>query len=268
MPTPPPMPGLIDRYSPMPAAGRSQSANGNRPRPVYLDETPAAAPRDTPVPRGRRGAAAAPVDDDDLDERPSRMPLVLAIVGLLGLGGLVIVAVVAVVAIGYFSGADDAPEAPTASRSRPAPQVQVRNNMTQKPGLIGIDESNAGGDAAAPAAGAAAVPAPVPVPAPAPGTETHAPTAAPTPAPAPVAPRRPAPAASQVATKGVLKIRSNRRVLVYVDGQASGYTPLEVKVEPGEHEVVAMVPGQPNTKQERDASVRAGGETVAVDFAF
>jgi hypothetical protein len=66
----------------------------------------------------------------------------------------------------------------------------------------------------------------------------------------------------------VLKIRSNRRVLVYIDGQASGYTPLEMKVDPGEHAVVAMVPGQPNTKQERAASVAAGGDTVAVDFAF
>jgi len=267
------MPGLIDRYSPAPASGRSQSATGNRPRPVYLDATPAAAPRDTPVPRGKRGAPAAPVDDD-LDERPSRMPLVLALAAVLGLGVLVVFAGVAVVAIGMFGGGEEAPQAQSSSPARPAANVQVRNNMTQKPGLIGVD---AEGDAVEPtptSPSAAAGPTPASTPAPASGTPSPSPApqpsaaVAPIAAPAPVAPRRPAPAASQVATKGVLKIRSNRRVLVYVDGQASGYTPLEVKVEPGEHEIVAMVPGQPNTKQERAASVRSGGETVAVDFAF
>jgi hypothetical protein len=266
------MPGLIDRYSPMPAAARSQSTPGSKPRPVYLDATPAAAPRDTPVPRNKRAAPAAPVDDDDFDERPSRMPIVLAVVGVLGLGGLVMVAVAAVIAINVFGGGDDdAPAAQAAGSSRPAPQVQVRNNMTQKPGLIGVDSSQTPGPGPGPDPG----PGPGPgsgtplAPVPAPAEPAARPTAAaPPPAPAPVAPRRPAPAATQVASKGVLKIRSNRRVLVYVDGQAAGYTPLEVKVEPGDHQIVAMVPGQANTKQERDASVRSGGETVAVDFAF
>jgi hypothetical protein len=256
------MPGVIDRYSPMPAAARSQSTPGSKPRPVYLDATPAAAPRDTPVPRGKRTVPAAPVDDD-FDERPSRMPIVLAVAGVLGLGGLVLVAAAVVIAINMFAGGDDAPEAQAAASSRPAPQVQVRNNMTQKPGLIGVDSSDPGpGPGPGPGPDPATPPAPIPAPEPRPTA------AAPSPAPAPVAPRRPAPAATQVASKGVLKIRSNRRVLVYVDGQAAGYTPLEVKVEPGDHEIVAMVPGQANTKQERDASVRSGGETVAVDFAF
>jgi hypothetical protein len=260
------MPGLIDRYSPLPANNRSVSAPGSRPRPAYLDATPAAAPRDTPVPRNKRGSPAAVDDDPDLDERPSRMPILLIVGALLGLGGLVVVAVAAVVAISMFGGGDDTPATPAASAGRPAPQVQVRDNMTQKPGLIGVGGEQ---DLPAPAPAPLSAPAPASDPAPGPAPAPEPKASVPAAAPAPAAPRRPAPTvAAPISTKGVLKIRSNRRVLVYVDGQASGYTPLEVKVEPGDHEVVAMVPGQPNTKQERDASVRAGGETVAVDFAF
>ena len=58
-------------------------------------------------------------------------------------------------------------------------------------------------------------------------------------------------------------------MLVYVNGQAIGYTPQDHTVSPGStYTVSAMVPGQPNTKQTRDAPVSAGGTTVPVDFTF
>ena len=57
-------------------------------------------------------------------------------------------------------------------------------------------------------------------------------------------------------------------MLVYVNGQAIGYTPQDYKVDPGTFSVSAMVPGQPATKQTRDASVSQAASTVAVDFTF
>jgi hypothetical protein len=243
---------------------QSQSGPGPKPRPAYLDATPAAVRRDTPVPRKRASATPVPVDDD----RPSRAPLFIgiALVGALGLG-VVLIALVIGIAVFGRGGDDDARE-----QAQTEQLVPVRNNMTQKPALIGtpVGEPPPAETAPlataepAPAAGAPIAPAPAPA---APAAPQPTPAVA-APAPAPRAAPRPAPAAVQPATKGVLKIRSNRRVLVYIDGQASGYTPLEMKVDPGAHTVVAMVPGQPNTKQERSASVAAGGDTVAVDFAF
>jgi hypothetical protein len=90
------------------------------------------------------------------------------------------------------------------------------------------------------------------------------------PKPPPAAPSsQPAPApATAAATKGTLKIRSNRRVLVYVNEKVVGYTPQVISVEPGKYRIKAMMPGQPNTQQQRDANVTSPGQTVNVDMSF
>jgi hypothetical protein len=89
----------------------------------------------------------------------------------------------------------------------------------------------------------------------------------PPPAPAPTF-TRPKPAPADPATLGTLKIRANRRVLVYVDGKAIGYAPTDHLVAPGAHSVRAMLPGQPATAQTQSIDVAAAGSVVALDFAF
>jgi hypothetical protein len=161
--------------------------------------------------------------------------------------------------------------------------VEVRGNMRQAPGAFGEvheddDESKtpAGtdeeegdeeegddegtdeeGDDEGTEEGSAAEEEPAPAPAPRPRPRPRA-----VPKPDPV------PTAAPAAAKGTLKVRSNRRVLVYVNGAAIGYTPQDYKVSPGDYSVSASVPGQPGTKQTKDTSIAAAGATVAVEFNF
>ncbi len=90
--------------------------------------------------------------------------------------------------------------------------------------------------------------------------------APPPPTPAPVV--RPRPTEPDPATLGTLKIRANRRVLVYVDGKAIGYAPTDYLTTPGAHTVRAMLPGQPASAQTQSIDVVKAGSVVALDFAF
>lgn len=76
------------------------------------------------------------------------------------------------------------------------------------------------------------------------------------------------PAETAPVTTGKLKVRANRRALVYVDDQAVGYTPASVDLPPGTHSLSAMMPGQPNSRQSRQAIIPKPGDTVAVEFTF
>ena len=79
-------------------------------------------------------------------------------------------------------------------------------------------------------------------------------------------PPTPTPAPATQA-QGVLKIRANRRAIVYVNDQAIGFTPLDHKVGPGTYTVAAMLPQQPTSRQEKSASVSGSG-AVPIDFQF
>jgi len=87
--------------------------------------------------------------------------------------------------------------------------------------------------------------------------------------PAPVARPRSAPSPrTEDAARGTLKIRANRRVLVYVNDKAVGYTPHEMRVAPGAYSIRAMVPGQPDSEQTQEARLDAVGQAVALSFTF
>lgn len=74
----------------------------------------------------------------------------------------------------------------------------------------------------------------------------------------------PRPAEPVVAT---LRVRSNKRALVWIDDEPTGLTPLELQIDPGRHTVRAMQPGQPDTAQTRE--VELGGDAEQrIDFKF
>jgi serine/threonine-protein kinase len=103
-------------------------------------------------------------------------------------------------------------------------------------------------------------PTPEPV-APEPVVEAVAPTPA---APAAAAPTRPVPPVAE--TTGALTIRTNRRAIVYLNGSALGYAPVEWRGATGSYLVAAMLPGQPDTRQTREVALAA--EPVTLDFEF
>lgn len=103
---------------------------------------------------------------------------------------------------------------------------------------------------------------------PRPAPEGSANPAAPTPTPRPGAATAPVEVAAVPATTATLKVRANRRAIVYLDEQAIGYTPVSYQSSPGKHALSAMMPGQPNSRQAREVTLPAPGETIAVEFTF
>jgi tRNA A-37 threonylcarbamoyl transferase component Bud32 len=64
-----------------------------------------------------------------------------------------------------------------------------------------------------------------------------------------------------------IEVKANRRVLVFLNGNPKGFAPLTLKLPPGLHRVSAMLPGKPETEQEKEVRVRAG-ESPSVAFTF
>ncbi len=109
------------------------------------------------------------------------------------------------------------------------------------------------------------------LPAAAPSPEAQpAPAAAPSPRAAPRPTPRPAPAPAPAAPAGEVgsvEVRANERALVYVNGKVKGYTPLTVKLAPGEHDIAVALPGQAQSRQEKRVSIGAK-QTDSIDFSF
>jgi serine/threonine-protein kinase len=172
--------------------------------------------------------------------RPSRLPFYVALAGggVLTLGvGFVALTVMFVAVWWVASSVPDlvAAEPPRELAPLPGAELPVAAPAGSEPPTV---------------APAPTLPAPAPTPVPAPRAAK----------PAPAAP--PAPDAATT-----VRVRSNRRVLVYVDDVAVGYTPLDHAVTPGAHEVSALVPGQPSTRQDRQLRIDRGGEPT-VEFQF
>ena len=99
--------------------------------------------------------------------------------------------------------------------------------------------------------------------------EAEAPSEATTVAPDPGPKNAPKEAeANEQVIPGVLRIRSNRPVLVYLDGRALGMTPHDHAVTPGTYEVSALIPGQPKTRQTRTLNVTKQGDDLQLMFQF
>ena len=238
--------------------GRSEDSD----RPSYLA---------TPTPAPQRRTELPPVigapDRAEEEEADPRVP----IGRFLAIGGVVVV-IVMLVGLGMLSQTffSDGPQEET-PKAEVHEGVEVRGNMRQAPKVFGDldEEPMPEGEGTEPDAEEAEAEEPA-AEEPAAEAQTPAPAPAPQPraAPAPQPRAAPAPAPKVEAVKGVLKIRSNRRVLVYVNGAAVGYTPQDYQGLPGSFSVSAMVPGQPDSKQTRDIEISAAGAVHAVEFSF
>ncbi len=274
------LPSVFDRFEPpQPLKAESGGARtGNRP--AYLTEEPA----QTPVPKPRPPPKSTRVAEDEPPAEERGMGMTFVALGAAAVAILSVVVILGVGAVVMFGNSGDdaatadlpAPVAPAAVPTRRGSQVPVRGDMKTAPAVPEetpvevapiAEPVDGAGDVVAPAP-APVVPAPAPAPAPAP-----VPVAAPAPAPAPAAAPAPTPAptpkpAATAETTGTLNIKSNRRVLVYVNGAPVGYAPTDYKGKPGAYTVSAMVPGQPETKQTKDAKIDAAGANATVNFTF
>jgi pyruvate/2-oxoglutarate dehydrogenase complex dihydrolipoamide acyltransferase (E2) component len=274
VPEPPPIPGILDRFTPPPVerSGYSQpqapSGGSNAGLPDYLSgvDHGDTSEEDLPVPPGRRKkekayvSTPAPTRDDDEEGRGG--PPMVVILGGLGLLAAAAGAVLFVVwlALGGLSSGGTA-EGPTKEGS----PLEVRQDMQREPGLIGVEPKPAAQPEVPEPTPEPDAPEPAPEPAPSaqPATAPKpTPTPRPQPKPAPVAAPKPA------ATVGTLKVDANRRVLIKVNGQPKGFTPQRLELPPGTYKVSAVMPGQADTEKEKSVTISAPGTTVGVDFAF
>lgn len=260
----PPIPGL---FTPAPMERMGEPGHGpgvsgsqsyplsgskKRDRPAYIADTPAPTSRFDPDEWAARRARA--LGSELADEGPSGPPdelLKLMGVVMIGIFSMGIIAIWLTLLWGGPPEEDEglisrepvAKDVEIREVVRPAPQPAATSDRVRDPSLPAVAPRNG-----------PVVPKPEPQPEPV--------VAAPPPTP------RPRPTKPQPATSGTLKIRSNRKVLVYVNDEAIGYTPQNYPAPPGSYQISAMVPGQPKTRQTHRATLEQGGSTVPVQFTF
>jgi hypothetical protein len=272
VPDAPMIPGILDRYTPASVNRTDMGQRHAAVRPRYLADEPEREQTPRPVPKVTKpDRKPSRGREDDDEEEVSRMPGPVVLIAGIVLGASVLALLVGGTII-WFAAPSKSSDLPgiAAEDLHDRDGIKVRGDMKAPPAVFGTTD----GTAPAPAPQAPSpiatspVPAPAPVPAPVP-----APAVAPAPVAAPVAPK-PAPVAPRPAPKpvvndaGTLTIKSNRRVLVYVNGSPVGYAPTTFKGKPGTYSVSAMVPGQPETKQTRDAKIDKAGAGETVNFQF
>ena len=263
VPDAPPIPGILDRFTPPPA--HRTEIGSRRKKSDFLTETPQAKDRYQPTPSPVRRTKALPRSASSTNDAPDRHDEPAAVSPLslwVGIGGVltflvgVVSLVVALLLVLTWSRADEE----AGEREPVSGGVEIRDDMNRPPPVPGVPD--AGADGGVPVAPVPSAPTPDTPPLPDPKAKVApvvpaAPPPTPTPAPAGVA-----------GHQGLLKIRSNRRVLTYVDNKAIGYTPQDVPVEPGKHRVTAKLPGQPNSEQGRDAVMAEKKQDILVEFSF
>lgn len=252
VPDPPPIPGIVDRFTPPPA--QRTEIGSRRKKSEYLAETPQAKGRYQPTPapiqqRPIRGAEPLVREERVAAPPPPRVSAFTWSIGILSLlfGVLGVVTFTATVVLMFAQPAAD--ELPP-EREVVSDGVDVHENVQTDEvddGQVPEVPKPAPGEAPTPASGGTP-----PKPGPAPDPKAAAPE--PTKPPAPAKPE--------------IKVRSNRRVLIYIDTDAAGYPPISVPVEPGRHRVTAQIPGQPSTLQAREVVVAPNATVVPVDFSF
>jgi hypothetical protein len=186
------------------------------------------------------------IDEDGEVVRPSRAPYYVAMVGTAVLVAGLVLLVLTVGAAGLY-----------ALWTR-VPDMVAAGPEAREEGLVPSPE------AVAPV-GVAPDPAPEVAPEPPPATSTPSPRA---PAAKPSQPptTKPAPEPQGPPAVGAVKVRANRRVLVYVDGNAVGYTPLDHPVPAGRYEVSVLVPGNAESRQSQTVELQSGDRTVEFTF--
>ncbi|HHO49991.1 MAG TPA: hypothetical protein ENK18_03760 [Deltaproteobacteria bacterium] len=259
----PPIPGL---FTPAPVErmgepGQGPGLSGNqsyplksprRDRPDYIDDTPAHSSRFDPGEWAARRAKA--LGPELQDEGPSGPPdELLKLMGVLMIG-IFSMGIVAIWLTLLWGGPPEEEEG-LVSREPASGNLEIRPSVQPSPEPSRSDRDPSR-PAVAPRNGpVVSEPEPEPAPEPAPVVEAPKPTRRPPPKPV-------------AAAAGTLKIRSNRKVLVYVNGEALGYTPQDFPASPGQYTISAMVPGQPKTRQTHSATLGKDGTTVPVQFTF
>jgi hypothetical protein len=295
VPEPPPIPGLFDRFTPQPAQGRNTPGTqqggdapsyltGMPPRNLYPEEPPGPKPEAAPDNKAgllSRKQLTRPEDDDDDDEAQHKGPPVM----LLAAGGAVLLAMAVVgmilfVAVNAGGGGGDEPAQPAASNAPIVVQrpitVQAAPATTSTLPATGVTTTptTTTPETTTPAAATTA-----------PATTTPATTSTtPTPPPATTTPSTStggtkttkstktksdttaSTSKTPVAT-GTLKIRSNRRVLVKINGQPRDYSPLDLPTAAGSYTVSAALPGKPETEQTKTVELKAGA-VESINFTF
>jgi hypothetical protein len=260
VPEPPPLPGLVDRYTPAPVSRQT-------PVGAPMDERPLYEP--TPIPAVTREEIGPPSTEEPDDEEesdyditapPPRFPLQVLIGGVFGAGLMLVFAVVVYAVVGAVRGGP-ASEPSITSPARPeAPAgLEVRSSLMEEG--LGDDtdtdtalelEPKEGASEGSPEAGTPPEKAPAPAARP-----------APRPRPAP-APARPPPVITRT---GTLKVRANRKVLITLNGRPVDYAPLDLPVTPGTYILGAALPGRPDTEQSKTVDISAGA-IERVEFTF
>lgn len=264
VPEPPPIPGILDRFTPAPArrtSDRVQGAAGAVERPGFIPKPPGGAapppvvaPSATTPTRGAAGAdsQAGVVSRSARDEKGGPFwqdPMFLAIIGIAALFAVVVLAA-AVLLLTMPFGRPPTPQAP-ADIAPAVPRV-VRPAGTDPVPLPASEDTEDPGDEAEGT--------PDQEPTEEPATQEAAPAPSPAPAAAPPRPRRVvAPVADQ---PGTLRVRSTRTVLVYINGQPEGMAPIEVQRPPGTYTVHIVDKGK---RKEQRVDLTAGA-TRTVDF--
>ena len=258
VPEPPPLPGILDRFTPAPISERTESRPG-RSRPSYVP-TPIQQPsRDlTPHHAASRVAASADPPAHRTGEQAAvrqrgRSPVLLA--GLIGTVMAVVITAGLVFGL-WFSGIIQLPGSPEPPDS---PDVPVTTDPAIPPADPVTDPSPPTNPVADPTQ---TEPKPVLESEPDPEPLRVEPEPL-TQAPVEVQPEpEPEPAAT-----GTLKIRSNRRVLIMVNGVAAGYPPLDLQREAGTYQVSAALGGRPETRQTVAVDITTGN-VAPVSFNF
>lgn len=261
VPEPPPIPGILDRFTPAPAKPL-RSGDSDPQRPDFVPTPPGGAePLGIPRPQGMwddlqgsgdgsslsRSLGADPASEPPFWQDPTFLVMIIIaiLLAVIVLGGALWFFVFNT--SGVQSGVQPVPiEMPSVVR----PPVDVRQTIspTQLP-AVDADDGGDGDADEVEAPEAEAVPA---APAPEPPVQ---------PARRPAAPR--ATAVAPVADDpGRLQVRATRRTLVYVNGQPVGMSPVDIEKPPGVYTVHIVDKGK---KVEQRVDLESGQERT-VDF--
>jgi len=268
VPEPPPIPGILDRFTPAPARPATGSGATDSTRPGFVPTPPDVEAPSIPRPRGiwdapdPGGSEPAPVGSRAKREDPTgsrrdmpvwQDPTFLGIVA-----GAALFALVVLAGMAWLMLTDRAiPTAPEPASIAPvSPPMILRPPVDVDPGPVVDSDAPADGGAAGELdGGGEATEAPV--------TPTEVPVVAPRP-PAPPQTRSATRTATRVAADkpGRIQVRTTRATLIYVNGQPVGMSPVDIERPPGAYTVHIVDKGK---RVEKRVDLDAGA-TRNVEF--
>ena len=282
VPEPAPLPELFSgNETPTEPAGHSALSRTpppvpKAPPPRYESSTPAPAKSKAELPRTpppARPMVYREEDDEEVEigEGGGWLLLIGGFIALIAVAGVIAAAVVATNRSSITGG-----DLPVEVVAPEPPALTVEADPAQEPSEVDAADSDVSPDAATDTDAAPedsdSPAAPVEDPANAQTPPKNSTTTAVKPTPK-VEPKvtpvtKPPPVEEKVpAGMGTIKIRANKRVIVQVNGNLLDFAPVDLPFAAGNHTVGAMLPGRPDSLQEKPIKLRKG-KTVTVDFDF